>query len=175
MRKIITIFLLISFLVSFSAPITFAQKEENTIAYKVVWENGSLKLVSISINLLNCAIRLSSKSTSIKIFISGTRHKDPTLGRVENMTEFWKILFYINGEFAFELLPGEKIGIYLDIGKYSVRAEAYTETIFGERLVGIFNYQEKLNLEVDGKMLSGKYANYGWKFLLRESNFRKPY
>ena len=174
MKKIISVFLLVAFLLSFFTPIVLAQQKENTIAYKIVWENGSLKLASISINLFNSEIKLTSKSTSIKIFISGTRHKDPTLGRVENMTELWKILFYINGQFAFELLPGEKINVYLDIGNYSIMAEAYVGTIFGERLVGVFNYQEKFNLEVDGKMLSGKYADYGWKMCLKESKF-KPY
>lgn len=174
MKKIISVFLLVLFLLSFFTPIVFAQQKENTIAYKIIWEDGSLKLASISINLFNSEIKLSSKSTSIKIFISGTRRKDPTLGRVENMTEFWKILFYINGQFAFELLPGEKINVYLDIGNYSIMAEAYVGTIFGERLAGVFNYQEKFNLEINGRMLSGKYADYGWKVCLKESNFKKP-
>ena len=175
MKKIISVFLLVLFLLSFFTPIVSAQQKENTIAYKIIWEDGNLKLASISINLFDSEIKLSSKSTSIKIFISETHHKDPTLGKVENMTEFWKILFYINGQFAFELLPEEKINVYLDIGNYSIMAEAYVGTIFGERLVGVFNYREKFNLEVDGKMLSGKYADYGWKVSLKESKFKKSY
>ncbi len=174
MKKVISVFLLVLFLISFFASIASAQQKENTIAYKVIFGSDGLKLVSISINLSNLEIKLGSKSSSIKIFVSKTHYKDPTLGRVENMTELWKILFYINEEFAFELLPGEKRDVYLDIGDYSIMAEAYVQTVFGERLVGVFNRQNKLNLEIDGKMSSGEYANYGWNLLLKESKFKKP-
>jgi hypothetical protein len=175
MRKIISVLLLVSLLLCFFTPIVSAQQKENTITYKIVWENGSLKLASVSVNLFNSEMKLSSKSTSIKIFISRTRHKDPTLGIVENLTEFWKLLFYINGEFAFELLPGKKVDVYLDVGSYSIMVEAYVQTFFGERLVGVFNSQDRINLEVDGRMLSGKYVDYGWRASLQETNFKKPY
>ena len=179
MKKIILILLSVLLLLSFFTPIVFAEhlaeQKENTATYKIVWEGTSLKLVSVSINLLNFPqIKLSGKSVSIKIFISGVRHKDPTLGIVENLTKSWEILFFIDGQFAFRLLPGERIRVYLDIGAYSIRGEAYVGTFFGRRLIGVFNFEEKDNLEVDGIMLSGKYANYGWRVSPAEINFEKP-
>ena len=117
--------------------------------------------------LMAMIIFLSLCKEKDKIICSPSYASDPTLGKIENLTESWRVMLLI-GDWTLELDPGESVNVYLDFGKYVIVAEAYVETFFGERLAGTY----RKNLRVDAKMLSGEDSNYGWKIILKEGNFR---
>ena len=123
------------------------------------------------------SIAYQSEKVSIKIEPIEPE-KDPTLGRIENRTDIWTIEVLIDGieeesrEDKIIIPPGQIRLIYLDIGEHIVQVWAYVRTIFGRRLVGVYNQEAEPNLYVDGRMLRGK--NYGWRLQLRERNFDSP-
>jgi len=138
----------------------------------------SAEKITVSIQGQTMSNQSKKLLTSLIIFLSLCKEKDkiiclpkyandPTLGKIENLTESWRVILFI-GDWTLELNPGESVNVYLDLGKYSVVAEAYVETFFGERLAGTY----RKNLKVDAKMLSGEYSDYGWKIILKEGNFR---
>jgi len=94
---------------------------------------------------------------------------DPTLGYFQNRTRNWYIFVWIDDlEEPILVRPGGwKQEVHMDIGIHKIRAKAYAHTYYGDRLVGIYGKDFK----VDGRM---REKRYGWRIIFSEWSFRSP-
>ena len=94
---------------------------------------------------------------------------DPTLGYFQNRARNWYIFIWIDDlEEPILVRPGGwKREIHMDIGVHKVRAKAYVHTYYGDRLVGIY----ERDFKVDGRM---KEERYGWRIVFNEWSFKPP-
>ncbi len=94
---------------------------------------------------------------------------DPTLGYFQNKTRNWYVYMFVDDlEEPTLVRPGGwKREIHMDIGVHKVRAKAYVHTYYGDRLVGIY----ERDFKVDGRM---KEERYGWRIIFHEWSFKPP-